>query len=55
MIVISRKGIEYVKANPQTRAEDLKRAFMDNSFKAIFCATGGDDTYRTMPYLLDSH
>jgi muramoyltetrapeptide carboxypeptidase LdcA involved in peptidoglycan recycling len=49
----SRKGIEYIKANPHARAEDLKRAFMDDSFSAIFCAIGGDDTYRTIPYLLD--
>jgi muramoyltetrapeptide carboxypeptidase LdcA involved in peptidoglycan recycling len=49
----ARKGIEYIKAHPDARAADLKHAFMDSSIKAIICAIGGDDTYRTIPYLLD--
>jgi len=49
----SRKGIEYIKDHPEARAEDLKRAFADDSIKGIICAIGGDDTYKTIPYLLD--
>lgn len=49
----SRNGIEYIKNNPEARADDLKRAFADKSIKGIICAIGGDDTYRTIPYLLD--
>lgn len=51
----SRKGIEYIKNHPEARAEDLKRAFADDSIKGIICAIGGDDTYKTIPYLLDDN
>lgn len=51
----SRKGIEYIKNHPEARAEDLKRAFADDSIKGIICAIGGDDTYKTIPYLLDDY
>ena len=47
------KGIEYTKRNPQKRAEDLKKAFMDDSIKMIITAIGGDDTYRTIHYLME--
>jgi muramoyltetrapeptide carboxypeptidase LdcA involved in peptidoglycan recycling len=47
------KGIEYIKNHPEARAADLKQAFADDSIKGIICAIGGDDTYRTIPYLLD--
>lgn len=49
----SLKGIEYIKNHPEKRAEDLKRAFADDQIKGIFCAIGGEDTYRLAPYLLD--
>lgn len=49
----SRKGIEYVKNHPEARAADLKQAFQDQSIKGIICAIGGDDTYMTLPWLLD--
>ena len=45
------KGIEYVKDHPAERAMDLIRAFTDPSIDMIFCAIGGDDTYRLLPYL----
>lgn len=51
----SRKGIEYIKNHPEARAEDLKRAFADDSIKGIICAIGGDDTYKTIPHLLDDY
>ncbi|WP_238917483.1 S66 peptidase family protein [Clostridium sp. YIM B02555] len=47
------KGIEYLKNHPEARAQDLKEAFYDKSIKGIICAIGGDDTYRTLPYLLE--
>ncbi|SFC40510.1 Muramoyltetrapeptide carboxypeptidase LdcA (peptidoglycan recycling) [Clostridium uliginosum] len=42
-----------MKNHPEARAQDLKDAFYDTSIKGIICAIGGDDTYRTLPYLLD--
>ena len=49
------RGIEYLKNHPEARAQDLKDAFYDKSIKAIICAIGGDDTYRTLPYLFDDN
>lgn len=47
------KGIDYVKAHPEKRAEDLLAAFRDPDVDMILCTIGGDDTYRLLPYLLD--
>lgn len=47
------KGIEYIKNHPEARAKDLKDAFCDEAIKGIICAIGGDDTYKTLPYLLE--
>lgn len=47
------KGIDYVKAHPEKRAEDLLQAFRDPGIDMILCAIGGDDTYRLLPYLFD--
>lgn len=49
----SRKGIEYLKNHPEARADDLKRAFLDPTIKIIWTAIGGDDTFRTLPYLMN--
>jgi muramoyltetrapeptide carboxypeptidase LdcA involved in peptidoglycan recycling len=49
----AKKGIKYLKDHPEARAKDLKLAFADSSIKGIICAIGGDDTYRTIPHLLD--
>lgn len=49
----SLKGIKYLSEHPEARAEDLKTAFADSEIKAIICAIGGNDTYRTLPYLLN--
>lgn len=49
------EGIEYLKNHPEARAQDLKNAFYDTSIKGIICAIGGDDTYKTLPYLLDDN
>ena len=47
------KGLEYIKAHPEKRAEDLLQAFRDPEIDMILCASGGDDTYRLLPYLFD--
>ena len=47
------KGSEYIKAHPETLAEDLLQAFRDPMIDMILCAIGGDDTYRLLPYLFD--
>ena len=49
----SLKDIDYVKDHPEDRAKDLKQAFMDKDIRAIICAIGGDDTYKTIPYLME--
>lgn len=45
------KGSEFVAKHPELRAKDLMDAFSDNSISAIFCAIGGDDTIRILPYI----
>ena len=47
------KGLEYVEAHPEKRAEDLLEAFQDPEIDMILCAIGGDDTYRLLPYLFE--
>lgn len=49
----AKMGIEYLHDHPESRAADLKQAFLDPSVKGIFCAIGGDDTIKTVPFLLD--
>ena len=49
----SLKGIPYLKEHPEARAADLKQAFMDPEIKGIICAIGGDDTFKTIPYLME--
>lgn len=49
----SLRGIKYILDNPSKRAADLKMAFEDDSIKGIICAIGGDDTYKTIPYLME--
>ena len=48
------KGVEYIEAHPEKRAEDLLAALKDPGIDMILCAIGGDDTYRLAPYLFDS-
>ena len=47
------KDMDYIQNHPEARASDLKQAFMDDSIKGIICAIGGDDTYKTIPYLME--
>ncbi len=49
------KGLEYVKAHPEKRAEDLLMAFRDPEIDMILCAIGGDDTFRLLPYLFGNN
>lgn len=48
------KGMDYLKAHPEKRAEDLINAFNDEWVDMILCAIGGDDTYRLLPYLFEN-
>ena len=50
----SMKGVEYIEAHPEKRAEDLLEALRDPEIDMILCAIGGDDTYRLAPYLFDN-
>jgi len=45
------KGSEFVYNHPELRAKDLMEAFKDKSVKAVFCAIGGDDSIRMLPYI----
>lgn len=47
------KGADYLRNQPEARAQDLKEAFQDSTIKGIIAAIGGDDTYRLLPYLLE--
>lgn len=47
------KDMTYVAEHPEDRASDLKQAFLDDSIKGIICAIGGDDTFKTIPYLME--
>ena len=46
-------GLDYLRAHPEKRAEDLLLAFRDPEIDMILCAIGGDDTYRLLPRLFD--
>lgn len=45
------KGSEFVYNHPELRAKDLMDAFKDETIKGIFCAIGGDDSIRLLPYI----
>ena len=47
-------GLDYVREHPEDRASDLLEAFRDPEVDMILCATGGDDTYRLLPYLFEN-
>lgn len=49
----SLKGIDFLKNNPELRADDLLLAFEDDTIDMILCAIGGEDTYRLAPYLFE--
>lgn len=45
------KGTDFVYNHPELRAQDLMEAFCDKSIKGIFCAIGGSDSIRLLPYI----
>lgn len=49
------KGLDYLNKHPEARAQDLKDAFADDTISGIFCAIGGDDTYRLLSYLMEDN
>ena len=49
----AKMGLDYIKAHPEKRVEDLLAAFRDPETDMILCAIGGDDTYRLLPYLFE--
>lgn len=44
-------GEQNVYEHPELRAKDFMDAFKDDTVKAIFSLTGGDDTIRILPYI----
>lgn len=47
------KDMQYLEDHPEKRASDLKQAFLNPEIKGIICAIGGDDTYKTIPFLME--
>ena len=47
----SQKGEEYLRKNPQARAEDLLWAFENQNVKAIIANIGGNDSEKVLPFL----
>lgn len=45
------KGSQFLYEHPEARADDWMAALKDDSVKGIFCAIGGDDTIRLLPYI----
>ncbi|MCH7659396.1 MAG: LD-carboxypeptidase [Euryarchaeota archaeon] len=47
----AKRDSEWLEANPEVRAEDLMKAFEDDSIQGVMAVTGGDDQLRILPYL----
>lgn len=47
------RGSDYIMSHPESRAADIKQAFLDDSVKGIITDIGGMDTFRTLPYLME--
>ncbi len=45
------RGRDYLYHHPEARAEDMMDAFRDPAIRAVFCAIGGDDAIRLLPYV----
>ena len=45
------RGIEYLDAHPEARAQDLMDAFRDPEIRGVFSAIGGEDSIRLLPYI----
>ena len=44
-------GSAFLSRHPRLRAKDLMDAFLDPNISAVFCAIGGGDTIRLLPYI----
>jgi len=47
----ARLSSEELHGNPQKRAEDINKAFLDKEVDGIICSIGGDDSIRILKYL----
>jgi muramoyltetrapeptide carboxypeptidase LdcA involved in peptidoglycan recycling len=47
----SLRDAAWLQRNPRARADDLMKAFLDPSIKAVFSTIGGDDSIRILPFL----
>ena len=45
------RDADWLARNPQARADDLMRAFVDSYIKAIFATIVGDDSIRLLPFI----
>ena len=45
------KGSKFIYEHPELRGKDLMDAFKDKTINGIFCAIGGDDSVRLLPYI----
>ena len=45
------RDADWLSRNPQARADDFMRAFVDSSIKGIFATIGGDDSIRLLPFI----
>ena len=45
------RGVDYLYRHPEARAQDMMDAFRDPEIRAVFCAIGGDDAIRLLPYI----
>ncbi|WP_406617566.1 S66 peptidase family protein [Mycoplasmopsis adleri] len=52
MVKVGNSG-KTLSEHPELRTKDLKEAFENKDVNAIICAIGGEDTYRTLPYLME--
>ena len=50
----ARRGEKFLAEHPEEKAADLKEAFLDPEVDLIWTALGGDDTFRTIPFLMNS-
>ena len=46
-------GDDFLRKHPEAKAADLRQAFLDPEVTIIWSALGGDDTFRTLPYLMN--
>jgi len=50
-VLAEHDGFDYLAADDKARAEDLRNAWLDSSFAAVFCARGGYGVQRMLEYV----